>query len=263
MHIALAAGVVAASVLTPYATRTDAAASDSSGSAGIARAAQLPSTAAVAQELRGRTQRLLDAIAPGDVAVWDELLDPDVIQVDEDDVVRRKAAILAELKPLGPGLTGHLNIDEFSVARSGDVAVVTHEDDETLDYHGQMILSRFRMTDTWHLTANGWRLLGSQVLAVQKDPQSVTLDTTTLCGYAGTYAMAADVIDTIRCSGDHLVVSRRGRPDREFKAEIKDVFFESGQPRTRRIFVRDADGRLTGFVDRREARDVVWKRNPG
>ena len=53
----------------------------------------------VAAELRAKTQRLLDAIAPGNVAVWEELLDPAAIQVDENDRVRGKAEILADLKP--------------------------------------------------------------------------------------------------------------------------------------------------------------------
>jgi hypothetical protein len=53
-------------------------------------------------ELRRDTQALLDAIAPGDVAVWNRLLDPKAIQVDEDDTVRTKPQILADLKPLAP-----------------------------------------------------------------------------------------------------------------------------------------------------------------
>jgi hypothetical protein len=212
--------------------------------------------------LRHDTQMLLDAIAPGDTAVWDKLLDPAAIQVDENDVVRGKAAILAELKPLGPGLVGHLYIDDFRVVASGDVAVVTHEDNETLDYHGQMLLSRFRMTETWHRTAHGWRLLASQVLAVLKDPPPVSLDQGTLCSYAGRYALTPEIVATIICSGDHLIAQRTGRPDRAFLAEVKDVFFEPGQPRTRRIFLKDASGRITGFVDRREARDIIWKKEP-
>jgi hypothetical protein len=36
-----------------------------------------------------------------------------------------------------------------------------------------------------------------------------------------------------------------------------------GAPRSRRIFSRDASGHIIGFVDRREARDIVWKRQPG
>jgi hypothetical protein len=216
--------------------------------------------AASEAELRLSTQRLLDAIAPGQVAVWDELLDADVIQVDENDVVRRKPEILAELKPLSPGLIGHLRVDDFQLVLEGDVAVVTHEDDETLDYHGQLILSRFRMTETWHQTPVGWRLLASQVLAVLKDPPAVTLDHSTLCAYAGNYSMTSEIKATIRCSAERLIFERSGRPARELLAEVRDVFFEPGQPRTRRIFQRDSHGRVTGFVDRREARDVVWRR---
>jgi ketosteroid isomerase-like protein len=210
--------------------------------------------------LRAATQQLLDAIAPGDVATWDRWLDPDAIQVDENDVVRRKPEILKELRPLGAGLTGHLKIDDFRVVEAGDVAVVTHEDDEYLDYHGQVLLSRFRMTDTWHKTSDGWRQLASQVLAVLKDPPSVELDRRTLCAYAGRYSLTADIVVTVRCDKDHLLVERPGSPAREFVPELKDVFFERGAPRTRRIFLHDASGRVSGFVDRREARDIAWKK---
>jgi len=127
-------------------------------------------TTAVAAELRRSTQALLDAIAPGDTAVWDRLLDENAIQVDENDVVRSKEEILAELKPLGAGLVGHLAIDDFRVVEHGASAVVTHEDDEYLDYHGQVIRSRFRMTDTWISSPLGWRQVSSQVLAVLQDP---------------------------------------------------------------------------------------------
>jgi hypothetical protein len=42
--------------------------------------------------------------------------------------------------------------------------------------------------------------------------------------------------------------------------EVRDVFFVAGQPRTRRVFLRDAAGRITGFADRREGEDVRWRR---
>jgi uncharacterized protein DUF4440 len=214
----------------------------------------------VEAELRQNTQALLDAIAPGDTATWNRLLDPRMIQVDENDVVRTKDQILANLEPLGPGLVGRLAIDDFRVALAGDAAVVTHEDDEYLEYHGQVIKSRFRMTDTWVHAADGWRLIGEQELAVLKDPPAMQLGRATLCGYAGRYALVPDIVQTIRCEDDRLIVSREGRPDRTFLPESPDVFFEPGAPRTRRMFQRDAHGRVTGFVDRREARDVVWKR---
>lgn len=227
------------------------------GSIPAARAEPSP----VETELRRNTQALLDAIAPGDKATWDRLLDPKVIQVDENDEVRDKAKILADLEPLGPGLTGNLQIDDFRVALYDDVAVVTHEDEEYLDYHGQVLSSRFRMIDTWRHTQEGWRLLGEQVLAVQQDPPSVPFDGKS-CAYAGRYALTADIVATIACKGDGLTVERPGKPARSFLAETPDVFFEPGSPRTRRIFKRDEAGHVTGFVDRREERDIAWKKLP-
>lgn len=232
------------------------------GLAGALAHAAPASPAETERALRGATQELLDAIAPGKVAVWEHWLDPAVIQVDENDVVRGKAEILKELQPLPKGLVGHLEIADWRVARAGDVAVVTHEDAEFLDYFGQEIRSRFRMTDTWHRTPRGWRLLGSQVLAVHQDPPAVTLDAATLCGYAGRYVLTPEIAVTARCDGDKLVFQRDGRPDRTFLPELKDQFFEPGWPRTRRLFQRDSAGAITGFVDRREERDIHWTRVP-
>jgi uncharacterized protein DUF4440 len=227
--------------------------------AGWAMLARAADPSPVEAELRRDTQALLDAIAPGDVQVWDRLLDPKALQVDENDAVRTKPEILADLKPLGPGLVGKLEIDDFRVALFDDVAVVTHEDKEYLDYHGQVIHSRFRMTDTWRKTPDGWRQIASQVLAVQQDPPSVSFDGKA-CAYAGRYGLTGDIVANISCMGDKLAVERAGKPMRTFLAEAPDVFFEPGFPRTRRIFQRGAGGEITGFVDRREGRDIAWKR---
>jgi hypothetical protein len=97
-------------------------------------------------------------------------------------------------------------------------------------------------------------------MAVQQDPPAIRLNHATLCGYAGRYAMTDSIVATMRCAGDSLVMVRAGRPDRVFLPEVRDVFFERGQPRTRRIFLYDAQGQISGFVDRREERDVSWKR---
>lgn len=211
-------------------------------------------------ELRTNTQALLDAIAPGDASVWDRLLDERAFQVDENDVLRYKPELLKELRPLGPGLVGHLDIDDFHFVRHGEVAVVTHEDNEYLEYHGQIIRSRFRMTDTWIHSSAGWREIASQVLAVLQDPPAQKLSEKVLCGYSGSYELTAQIKGMMRCENDELVFERAGRPARHFRPELLDVFFEPGQPRTRRIFVRSSHGQITGFVDRREARDVLWQR---
>ncbi len=38
------------------------------------------------------------------------------------------------------------------------------------------------------------------------------------------------------------------------------MLFTPGAPRTRKIFQRDSDGKVTGFLSRREERDVTFKR---
>jgi regulator of sigma D len=221
---------------------------------------QAPTSSEVENELRQRTQELLDAVAPGRVDVWRRLLHERMIHVDEQGIVRTKSELLAEIQPLPTGLEGTLQIATFQVQLHGDVAVATHEERETLMYFGQKLDSRFRTTDTWLRTSEGWRLIAAQVLAVPADPPAIRLDTKTLCAYEGVFALTADITATVSCRDGELVAERQGRPPAIYRPETDDVFFSPGQPRTRRIFQRDSTGTITGFVDRREGHDIVWRR---
>ena len=209
-------------------------------------------------DLRRLTQEQLDAIAPGRVEVWRRNLHDKVTHVDETGTVRNKTQILAELTPLPKGLVGGLKVDKFQATVEGKVAVVTHEDLENLDYHGQMLVSRWRSTDTWIKTAEGWKLFAQQTLALLEDPPAIQLANEQLCEYVGTFRLTAEIVETIRCADGKLLVTRTGRPEVAYQAEVADVFFVAGRPRTRRIFLRDAAGAITGFVDRREGLDIRW-----
>lgn len=46
-------------------------------------------------------------------------------------------------------------------------------------------------------------------------------------------------------------------------AELTDVLFTPGQPSKRRIFERDAQGKITGFVVRRDGRDALRLKRVG
>ncbi len=104
--------------------------------------------------------------------------------------------------------------------------------------------------------------MASQVFALLRDPPRAALPETTLDGYAGSYQLAPNVRIRIHRDADHLVAERDGRPPQSFVPELVDVFFTPGRPRTRRIFQRDARGRVTGFVDCREGEDIAWQRVP-
>jgi hypothetical protein len=215
---------------------------------------------ALVAELERLTQENLDAIAPGNAGVWRRNAHEGLVHVDEEGTVRSKEELLAELKPLPPGLAGRLVVEEFQVAVHGGTAIATHEDQEYLDYHGQALTSRWRTTDTWIRTPSGWRLAAQQILALPVDPPSMSLSRERLCEYNGTYRLTRGITTQAACTDEGLRFERTDRPAALYKAEVADVFFAPGSPRTRRIFQRGADGAITGFVDRREGHDIRWQK---
>jgi len=214
------------------------------------------------QEFRQRDQALLDAYAPGDAKVWDAVLAPDAVYVDENGEVMNRADFLKQLTPLPAGASGTITISAYSARQAGDVVTAVHTDDEQELYHGQHLTAQYLTTETWQRQEGSWKLLMVHVYSVLKEPKSVSLTSSELDAYTGRYSAAPELTYTIRREGDHLVGERAGRPATPLKAEVRDVFFVAGQLRTRKIFDRDSTGRVVGFVDRREGSDLVWKRIP-
>jgi hypothetical protein len=212
--------------------------------------------------LRAQTQELLDAVTAGDPAVWDRYVDPQILYVSEAGEVESKAQLLAEVTPLPAGISGKIAIGRFEVRQHGDIAVVLHVDEEDENYFGHAIHAQYLTTATWRLGPDGWKLIATQALATLIDPPAIALSAAQLDEYAGTYQLTEAIRYTVRRDGDHLVGERTGRPAQELRVEARDVLFVPGQPRSRKIFGRDAGGRITGFADRREARDVAWTRLP-
>lgn len=215
---------------------------------------------ALAMQLQRRTQALVDAVAAGDRKVWDAALDPAVIYVTEDNEVKTKTQFLADLAPLPDGLTGQIRVGAFRLNREGPIAITNYIDFENLDYHGQLVRSRFRVTDTWMLKGADWVLIASQSNAMLEDPPAITLGPQKMAEYEGQYELTLDTHYRVGVVQGKLIGQRQGGKIVELKAEAPDVFFTTGSPRSRKIFQRDAAGRVTGFVDRREGQDIVWKR---
>ena len=210
--------------------------------------------------LRAKDQALLDAIAPGDRKVWAEALAPDAVYVDENGVIMSRTEYLKQLDPLPAGASGSLRIASYSAHIAGDLATVIHTDDEEENYHGQMLHAQYLMTETWRRDAGSWKLYMVHVWAVLKDPPAFELPAAMLAEYAGRYSGGDDLVYVVQWDGKQLTGGRPGRPPSSLKVEIRDVLFVSGQPRVRKIFQRDKDGKIMGFVDRREGEDLVWHR---
>jgi ketosteroid isomerase-like protein len=214
----------------------------------------------VAAVLKAQTQELLNAVTNGDPRVWDRYLDPNVLYLAEDGTRKSKADLLKEITPLPKGISGALTVANFEVRLHGDTAIATHDDLEDEDYFGHTLKAEYRTTDTWRRTPQGWKLIASQVHAQLIDPAAIQVAAAKLDEYVGAYRLNADITYTIRRQGDALSGERTGRPTQMLKMEASDVMFVPGQPRSRKVFLRSADGRVTGFVDRREGRDIPWKK---
>jgi ketosteroid isomerase-like protein len=213
-----------------------------------------------AQIIIGRQlQELMDALPPGDAAVWDKYLDPDCLYVEEDDTIKSKTDMVKEVTPMPKGMGGNITVEILRFHRDGDIAVVISRDHETENYFGQTLHAEYLNTSAWRKRADGWKLIAQQVLAEPIDPPAITLPADELAQYVGSYRLKdSDVIYTVTLTGEKLMGSKAGKPASQLNAEASDVFFVTGQPRIRKIFVHDSSGAVTGLADRREGRDVVW-----
>jgi hypothetical protein len=209
--------------------------------------------------ITAQMQSLADAVAPGDVAVWDKYLDPNLIYAEEDDTYKGKPEALKEIKPLPEGLSGTIRIALLSYHEDRDVAVALFRQIETEHYFGQTIQANYLTSTTWRRRADGWRLLAAQVLAEKTDPPAINLPEAQLQQYAGTYKLKDSAATlTLTVLKGALNATRSGRKPTIWNAEACDVFFVRGDPRIRRIFLRDTTGKVSGFVERREMWDITW-----
>src|SRR5215469_14669372 len=180
------------------------------------------SPAATAATLERATQALVDALAPGERAVWENYADPALTYVDENNEVKNRTQLLDEMKPLPPGSSGWIVVQEFRCTDFGHFAVTTYVMDEHETVEGHELHARYRGSDTWRATAAGWRLVAAQVFAIPQDPpRSAAISG--LADYEGVYSLSEVTRQTIHRDGDHLVADRPGRAPQLLLRESGDV----------------------------------------
>jgi ketosteroid isomerase-like protein len=234
------------------------------GAMSLSRASTASTTDSDLQmQLRAKDQAMMDAFATGDRAVFDAAMAPDAVYLDENGRRMERAAFLAEVKPLPPNISGHIELADYTLSHFGDLATVTFTEVETEDYHGQILHANYLTSETWRDTSSGWKLTMVQTMAILKDPPEVQLSRSDWAAYTGTYRAAPDLLYEVKIDGGRLVGGLVGDTPAPLHAELKDVFFIAGRPRTRKIFRRDPRGAITGYVDRREGEDVVWTKVSG
>jgi len=210
--------------------------------------------------LERQTQAFSDAGQTGDGAGMAKMLDDNVVFFNEGGDQATKKDMTSGGAPPGKGVTIKMTVEDWHCAVHGNVAVASFIDNQQMNFHGQPFHAKYRSVETWMKEGNAWRMIGSETLALQDDPAGVALPAKTLDEYVGTYAAAPDVTFTFARKGSDLVASLNGGAPTVQKAELRDVFFTPGRARARKIFLRDASGKITAFVNRREGHDLVFKR---
>ena len=216
---------------------------------------------AVVRQLKRATQELLDAVAPGEVAVWQKYLANGCLYTDEEGHLKTKEDLLKELKPLPKGYVGSIKMGEPKVFQQDNVIVLSHRDREELELYGQKLITWFHSTDTWTKQQDGqWKLIAVQIMAIPNERKPLAVSPAKLDDYVGQYQLAPEVIYAIRREGDKLFGQRTGRAKEELLPLCSDTVYRKGVWRGEKLFERDAQGKVIRMLDRRENNDLVWKK---
>ena len=224
----------------------------------------IPATAApesTAAEVTSIVQQIVNAIAPGDRAVFDRWLADDFILVDRDGSIKRKQEIVDGTTPLPEGFSLDIRVGETEVRDFGNVAVVVNEIIEDMNVFGQPLHVLYRDTHVFEKRKGEWKMVVWQYVEIPRDPPAVEVDRSVFDALVGEYVFGTRHYVVTR-RGDRLFGARAGQPESELVPESETVFHVPGSE-FRKIFVRNADGRVTGMLDRRKGSDVLWTRTAG
>lgn len=137
-------------------------------------------------------QALLDAIAPGDKGVWERVMDPSCVVTTEEGEVLTKQQFLEVLKPLPSGLSGGIVVKDLSVKEFSDFALVRYLAEESESVFGQRLTVHYRVTNTYKRDGSTWRMVGSHLSVVTRDPPAQEVPQSGWPGLVGTYRLLPD-----------------------------------------------------------------------
>jgi len=159
-----------------------------------------------------------------------------------------------------PGVSSSLTLRDFVVRRSGDVAIATFLHDRVANYHGHTINATYRSMEAWVMRDQDWRMIASQGRELQPDPPAAISSPKPLDDFVGTYTAGPGLTVTISKTGEQLTTATNQAKAQVLTPETEDMFFIAGMPRTSIIFQRNRTGCVTGYLSRRDERDVSFSR---
>ena len=227
----------------------------------IAQAAgQTASDAETEKELTRIAQELVDAVARGDKAVWEKHVADDVIFTDENWTVLTKRDLVDSLAPLPAGYSGSIKVTKVRSRINGDAAVLSWEGFEEQTVYGQKLTPVYLITDTYFKRNGRWQLVAEHVAVRPQSRKARQMNPARYNSFIGEYELTSGITYVITVTNGKLMAQRTGKDREEWLPADENTFFRKGSIRGEKVFVRDAAGRVTAMLDRRENSDLTWKK---
>jgi hypothetical protein len=209
-------------------------------------------------DLMQRTQKLLDAYAPGDKGPFRLYVAEDAVFFDDDNDMD-KAALLASIRPLPTGYSGSIRIEHARSRFAPGVAILAFDAIETETVFDEMLHARYRMTHTWLFRNGQWQIVAAETHRYYEDPAPGNVSPERLLDYVGTYQLVPGVAIKVTASEDQLYAQRGSQKPYKLLPESPDLFFRPGVE-GRKLFHRNASNHVDMLIDRRNNEDLLWRK---
>jgi hypothetical protein len=205
-------------------------------------------------------QELMDAIAAGNTAVWNRVLDEGCIYTSEEGEVLTKQELLKQLTGLPAGLSGTIKVEDLTVQEYPTFALVRFLANEEESVFGQVLKTKYRVTDTFRRDGSAWKLIASHLSVVTADPPAQAVSKETWPRLAGDYKLMPDgwTFHVVLRDGNLF----GGRDPNKLAPLIpmaSNVFVRKGAL-GELIFISDTDGNPARIVDLRKFQPLIWTR---
>ncbi|MGH8132738.1 MAG: nuclear transport factor 2 family protein, partial [Steroidobacteraceae bacterium] len=210
------------------------------------------------------TQTLLDAVATGNKAVWDRVLDADCMITTEDGEVVGKARFLKELEPLPAGFSGRIKVRGLTVRLVAGAAVVHYWLDEVEEVFGQTLRTTYVETDTYQRVRDSWKMIAMQVTVVPRDLEPITVSSAGWPALVGDYRYSDKAISRYQVflRDGTLYGGRDAQSATRLIPLAPLVFFQQGSIHIM-VFVQDRSGAVTEVRELHKYNEVRMKRIAG
>lgn len=217
--------------------------------------------AATRAEIVALTQALMDAIVPGDAAVWQRVLADDAVIIDEFGRRQTKADAVKAIHAFPPGISGSIEIRNAHVHAYGDTAIIDCEQYERETYFGQAFVVRYVATATYVRRGGAWKLAAFEDVTLPTPPPKIAVAGLAPADYRGTYRIAPERAWTIADrDGQVTLRTRAGAPEQVLEPVARDVFMGGDDERNLLLFRRGEDGAVVELIERRKFNDLHLQR---